>query len=371
MWTVSPFELHLKEMVMRFLLAVALAVTPFGTASAQQQPVTGGAGQTPPVAIEMAGVKQEAALEVAQAVGSLRAAQTTMLRPETAGRITSLNVSDGQRVKKGQLLVQLDDAVQQAQLAQALAQAATSDSNVRRQQELLLKGFVSASAVEQAQTAAQVAHAQVQLARAELGRMQVRAPFSGVAGIRLVSLGDYVKDGADLISLEDPSKLWADFRLAEQFAGRLRLGQPVTVSVDALPATRLQGVVQAVDAQVDAEGRALLVRATLKNTVPNLRSGLFIRVTLELGRREAALWVPEEALLPLAGKLYVFKVKDGEARRASVKIGARKPGWVEILEGVTAGEMVVTAGQQRLRGESNKVKSVDPDTLGAGVKKGN
>ena len=356
---------------MRFLIWTALAVLVAGIASAQQPPAAGAGGQGAGVAIEMAAVKLETAVEVAQAVGSIRAARTTMLRPEVAGRIVLLNFNDGQRVNKGQLLVQLDDGVQQAQLAQAVAQAATAENNVRRQQELLARGFVSTSAVEQAQTAAQVAKAQVQLARAQLARLQVRAPFSGVAGIRLVSIGDYVKDGADLVSLEDPTQLWADFRLPEQFAGRLRMGQPVTVRVDALPASPLLGVVQAIDATADAEGRALLVRAALKRTVPNLRSGLFVRVTLELGRKEGALWVPEEALVPQAGKLFVFKVNDGEARRAAVKVGARKPGWVELLEGVTVGEMVVTAGQHRLRGESSKVKLVDPEQLGNGQKKGN
>jgi membrane fusion protein (multidrug efflux system) len=197
----------------------------------------------------------------------------------------------------------------------------------------------------------------------------VRAPFSGVAGIRQVSLGDYVKDGADLFTLEDPSQLWADFRLPEQYAGRLRVGQPLVVSVDALPGTRLKAVVAALDAQADADGRALRVRAALKETVPHLRSGLFVRVALELGRREGALWVPEEALVPQGGKLFIFKVRDGEARRTPVKVGARKPGWAELLEGVAAGEQVVTAGQQRLRGDVVKVKAVDIDKVGGAAMK--
>jgi membrane fusion protein, multidrug efflux system len=324
----------------------------------------GGGGPGGPVAVEVAPVKRDPAVEAAQAVGSLRAAQTAMLRPEVSGRIVRLNVNDGQRVARGQLLVQLDDGVQQAQLAQALAQASTADSNVRRQQELLGQGFVSASAVEQAQSAAQVAQAQVQLARAQLARLQVRAPFAGVVGIRMVSLGDYVKDGADLFQIEDPSRLWADFRLPEQLAGRLRVGQPVQVSVDALPGTRLAGVVEAVDAQADANGRALLVRARLTQTVPNLRSGLFARVALELGRREGALWVPEEALVPQGGRLFVFTVKDGEAKRVPVQVGERRPGWVELLQGVRDGDQVVTAGQQRLRGDSAKVRPVDPEQIG-------
>ncbi len=321
-----------------------------------------------PVAVEIAPVVQQAAVEAAQAVGSLRAAQTTMLRPEVAGRIVRLGVQDGQRVARGALLVQLDDAVQQAQLAQAQAQAATADSQVRRQLELQAQGFVSPSAVEQAQTAAQVARAQVQLAQAQLARLQVRAPFSGVAGIRLVSLGDYVKEGADLLSLEDPSQLWADFRVPEQLAGRLKVGQVVQIDVDALPGTRLPGVVQAVDAQADANGRALLVRAKVSRTVPGLRSGLFVRVALELGRRDGALWVPEEALVPQGGKLFVFRVVNGEAMRVPVVVGARKPGQAEITQGLQAGDQVVSAGQQRLRGDKVAVKAVDVSQVGQGAK---
>ena len=125
----------------------------------------------------------------------------------------------------------------------------------------------------------------------------------------------------------------------------------------------------ALDAQADADGRALRVRAALKETVAHLRSGLFVRVALELGRREGALWVPEEALVPQGGKLFIFKVRDGEARRTPVKVGARKPGWAELLEGVAAGEQVVTAGQQRLRGDAVKVKAVDIDKVGGEAKK--
>jgi membrane fusion protein, multidrug efflux system len=320
--------------------------------------------EAPPAAVEVAAVKVEAAVDVFQAVGSLRAAQTTMLRPEVAGRIVKLSQTDGQRVNKGALLVQLDDAVPQAQLQQALAQASNALSTVRRQQDLQAQGFVSPSAVEQAQSAAAVAQAQVALARAQLQRLQVRAPFSGVTGIRLVSLGDYVKEGADLLSLEDPSQLWADFRVPEHLAGRLLVGQTVSIGIDALPGTTLKGVVRALDAQADANGRSLLLRARLTQTAPNLRSGLFVRVALELGRRDNALWVPEEALVPQGGKLFVFKVRDGQATRVGVKVGARKPGWAELLEGVQAGDQVVSAGHQRLRGDSPSVKIVDMDKVG-------
>lgn len=321
-----------------------------------------------PIVVELAAVKAESALEQAQAVGSLRAAQTTMLRPEVAGRIVKLAVGDGQRVAKGALLVQLDDAVQQAQLQQAQAQADTAQSNLRRAQELRAQAFVSDSAVEQADSALKVAQAQVAFAKAQLARLQVRAPFGGVAGIHLVSVGDYVKEGADLISLEDSSKLWADFRVPEQLAGRLRIGQPVQIAVDALPGAALPGVVEAIDAAADANGRALLVRARLRQTPTGLRSGLFVRVGLELGRRDQALWVPEEALVPQGGKLFVYRVRQGLAEKLPIQTGARKPGWVELLDGVKAGDQVVSGGQSRLKGDKVAVQGVDIEQVGGNGK---
>ncbi|MBH9552573.1 efflux RND transporter periplasmic adaptor subunit [Inhella gelatinilytica] len=328
-----------------------------------------GAGKAPPpAAVEVASVRRDDALEAAQAVGSLRAQQTTMLRPEVQGRIVKLAIKDGQKVSAGAVLVQLDDSVVRAQLQQAQAQAATAQSQVRRQEELQAQGFVSPSAVEQAQMAAQVAQAQVALAQAQVQRYQVRAPFAGVAGIRLVSVGDYVKEGADLVGLEDTRRFYADFRVAEQLAGRLKVGQPVQVTVDALPGQPLAALVEAVDTQADANGRALLVRARLTQTKAGLRTGLFVRVALELGRREAALWVPEEALVPQGGKLFVYRVVGAEAHRVPVKVGARKPGWVELLEGVQAGDQVVSAGQQRLRGDKAPIKPVDLQSLGSAPK---
>ena len=259
-------------------------------------------GAPKPAVVELGAVKQEAAQETLQAVGSLRAAQTTMLRPEVAGRIVRLPVNDGQRVARGALLVQLDDAVQQAQASQARAQQDTAASNLKRARELQAQGFVSESAVEQAESALKVAQAQAALAQAQLQRLQVRAPFAGVLGIRQVSLGDYVKEGADLFSLEDGSQLWADFRVPEHLAGRVKVGQALQLAVDALAGQAIPAQVQALDAQADANGRSLLVRARLLQLPAGLRSGLFVRVNLSLSQRDQALWVPKKPWCPRAAR---------------------------------------------------------------------
>ncbi len=322
-----------------------------------------------PVPVEARPVERLALADEAQAVGSLRARQSVLLRPEVAGRVVKLGFSDGQRVRAGQLLVQLEDSLQAAQLKQAEAQAGIARTQLQRNRELLTQGFVSASAVDQSQAALDVAEAQVALARAQVQRMQVRAPFDGVAGIRSVNLGDYVKDGAELVGIEDASSMWVDFRLPERYVPRLRTGQTVELALDALPQREFRAQVEAVDAQLDANGRSMLVRARLAQVAPELRSGLFARVKVRFALRQQAIVVPEEALVPQGGKQYVLKVvpqgATGSARttqRIEARLGLRVPGKVEILEGLAHGDLVVTAGQQRLmRGEAQAIQVVELD----------
>lgn len=324
-----------------------------------------------PVPVEVGPVEAMLLPDDAQTVGTLKARQSALLKPEVSGRIVKLGFTDGQRVRAGQLLVQLEDSLQAAQLQQSQAQASIARSSLKRNTELLAQSFVSASAVEQAQSVLQVAEAQVALSRAQLERMQVRAPFDGVMGIRAVNVGDYVKDGADLVSIEDASTMWLDFRLPERFVPRLKIGQQVEVVLDALPGKAFKAEIAALDTQLDANGRSLLVRARLPAGTAELRSGLFARVRVLLAAHQNALLVPEEALVPQGGKQYIIKlVENGSApptaKRIEAKLGLRLPGKVEILEGVKAGERVVTAGQAKLmRGEAQVLTVIDVDQQGA------
>ncbi len=313
-------------------------------------PGSGAAGE--PVAVEVGRAEKTTLADDAQAVGSLRSRQGVTLRPEVSGRVAALGFHDGQRVKRGQLMVQLDDTLQRAQLQQAQAQATIARTNLQRNRDLVGQGFVSQSAVDQSAAALDVAEAQVALAQAQLARMRIVAPFDGVAGIRSVNLGDYVKDGADLVNVEDLSQMLVDFRLPERFIARVRTGQAVEVTLDALPGQRFAGRIDALDAVIDASGRSLLVRARLDNPGGVLKSGLFARTRIVFAQRDDALVVPEEALLPQGGRQYLFKVVDGPdgklAKRIEARIGMRVPGKVEVLDGLAPGDVVVTAGQARL-----------------------
>jgi membrane fusion protein (multidrug efflux system) len=351
------------------------------TAPAGAQAAGGAAGSGAPAVVEVARVEVARIEDDAQAVGSVRAVQTVILRPEVSGRVVRLGFTDGARVRRGQLLVQLDDTLQDAQLKQAQAQASIARTNLQRSRELLAEKFVSESAVDQNLAVLDVAQAQVALARAQLSRLAIRAPFDGAVGIRSVALGDYVKDGADLVSLEDRSRMWVDFRLPERYVGQTRTGQAVQVTLDALPGRPFVARIEALDALVDTEGRSLLVRARIDQPGEELKSGMFARARVVFAVREQALMVPEEALVPQGGKQYVVKAVPAPGAAASApagnangagpllisqrleaRLGVRHAGKVEILDGLAAGDLVVTAGQARvMRGDGLPLRVVDVD----------
>ena len=323
-----------------------------------------GPGGGGPVVVEAGKVTRMRLESDTTAVGSLRSNQGVMMRPEVSGRIVKLGFADGQRVQRGQLLVQLDDTLQQAQARQAEAQASIARTNLQRSRELLAQNFVSQSAVDQNAAALEVAAAQVALAQAQLVRMRVLAPFDGVTGLRSVNIGDYVKDGADLVNIEDNSSVWVDFRLPERYLGQIRPGQIVYLAMDAVPGPGYQAKVVALDSQLDASGRSVLVRSRLVNADGKLRSGMFARARVVFSVREAALVVPEEALVPQGDQQFIVKLIAGAqglvTQRVPAVIGQRANGKVELLAGVVEGDAVVLAGQARLmRADGLPVRVVD------------
>jgi membrane fusion protein (multidrug efflux system) len=307
-----------------------------------------------PVSVEVARAVARDVSDDTSAVGSLRARQGVIVRPEVSGRIVKLGFADGQRVRTGQLLVQMDDALQQARLREAQAQADIARTTLQRNRELVTQNFVTQSVVDQAQANVNVAEAQVALARAELARLRIVAPFDGQTGIRAVNVGDVVQDGTDLVTLQDISSVYVDFSLPERFTPQLHVKTKVEVSIDSLPGRRFDAVVEALEPQISADGRALLARGLIPNRDSALRPGMFARVKVQLARRSGAVLVPEEAIVPQAGKELLVKVVDGPdgplSQRLEVRTGLRRGGEVEILDGLRAGERIVTAGQSRLMG---------------------
>lgn len=312
-------------------------------------PGMGAKGPGGPVTVEVAKVATATVQEDVDAVGTLRSNEAVVVRPEISGRIERLNFTEGAPVQKGQIIVALDDAVPAAELAQAKANLALAESNYQRTQELERQKFVSATAKDQALNGLRVAQANVQLAEARLAKTKIVAPFGGVIGIRQVSVGDYVKEGQDLVTLEDISALKVDFRVPEQLLAALRPGQAVEMGSDALPGRTYLATVDAIDPLVDQAGRAVLLRARLRNSDGQLRPGMFVRTRLIVSQRQNALTVPEEALVPVGPDQFVYRVSDGKAQRVKIRTGVRRAGTVEVLEGLAPGDTVVTAGQLKLR----------------------
>jgi membrane fusion protein (multidrug efflux system) len=327
---------------------------------------TTGAGA--PASVEVVSVKTARLQDDAQAVGSLRSRQSVTLKPETAGRVSRIAFADGAAVRRGQLLVQLDDTLQRAELSQAQAQLSIARANLKRNEELLAQNFVAARVVDESRAALQVAEAQVDLAQARLQRMRITAPFDGTLGLRSINLGQYVKDGDELVNLEDTSKLTVDFRLPERYQNRLAPGQGVQVQLDALPGKRYDAKVIAIDPLLDANGRSISVRAEMPS-VPGdgLRPGMFARVLIVFSVNDRALVVPEEALVPQGGRQFVFVLDEqgqGDARkrvsrRVEVELGVRRGAEVQITQGLKEGDTVVVAGQQRLQRDGTAVRVID------------
>ncbi|MFM1906580.1 MAG: Multidrug resistance protein MdtE precursor [Pseudomonadota bacterium] len=241
-------------------------------ASGLPAPATAGAGGAAggparPAGVEVAKVEKATLRDDAQAVGTLRSRQNVMLRPEVPGRVRALGFSDGARVRRGQVLVQLDDALQRAEVRQSMAQVSIAKANFKRNQELVAENFVAKRVLDESAAALEVAEAQGALSCARLARMVVLAPFDGVVGLRNVNVGDFVKDGADLINLEDTSSMLVDFRLPERYQGKLKPQQMVEMAIDAFPGRSFKAQIQAIDPLLDANGRSVGVRAVLPNSM--------------------------------------------------------------------------------------------------------
>jgi membrane fusion protein (multidrug efflux system) len=332
-------------------------------APAQGAASANGGGKPPTV--EVASVELTRLVDDTQAVGSLRSRRGVVLRPEVSGRITQLNFVDGQRVRKGQVLVQFDDQLPLAQIQQSQAELSIARANQKRNQELVAQNFISQRSLDESAANLQVAEAKLALAKATAARLKIVAPFDGIAGIRQVNVGDYLKDGADIVNIEDIEAIYVDFRLPERFQSKIKRGQTAVLDIDALPGRPYTAQIQAIDPLIDANGRSVGVRGCIDNRQLQLRPGMFARVNTVFGVRENARVIPEEAIVPLGGRQFVIKLQGNPneqtrtTQRVEVKVGLRSPGKVEILSGLEPGETVVTTGQQRVQRDGTVVTVVD------------
>lgn len=333
----------------------------------QVEPAAGPAKGGLPVEV-VAATEGELA-ETLQVAGQLQANAGVELRSEVTGRVVKLNFKDGQPVKKGTQLVIMDDSVQRATLAQAEASFALADANVGRYQRLVEVGAASKLQVDQAVAQSKLEQANIMMARANLAKFRLAAPFDGVAGIAQVSAGDLVQPGELLVALTDNRTLKVTFKVPEAQATSLKVGAPVEVRADGAPgmaeATVLEGKIDALDGRVDPASRTLEGKILLDNPDGLMVAGQFVRVRVPVRSVSEAVIIPDQALIPMGANTFVYVIVPGQdgavmASKTTVEVGIRAANRVQIIQGVQAGQQVVTAGQQKLQAPTVPVKLMSP-----------
>jgi membrane fusion protein (multidrug efflux system) len=301
------------------------------------------------VPVEAIKVTVETAQREALAIGTFRSFESVVIRPEVTGRVLDLPFREGDKVTRGQVMVRLDDSVERATLTQAEARLILAKANFARAQTLVARDAGTVKALDEARSGLATAEADITLAKARLEKMSIIAPFDGIAGLRRVSVGDYLSPGAEVVNLEQIDPLKIDFRIPEIFLPAVKDGAEIRVTVDAFPGRSFTGRIYAINPLIDQAGRSIVVRARIDNPGDILRPGLFARVSVTLAVRENAIFVPEQSIIPIGDRSFVYRVVDGKIVNTPVRLGLRRNAAVEVLEGLSPGDQVVTAGQLKVQ----------------------
>lgn len=301
------------------------------------------------VPVEVVSAQTGVVQDTVSAVGNTLARESVDIVAEVAGRITAIRFEEGQRVSAGDVLFELDQSREQAELREAIAQRDDARAKHRRAQALREDDSVSQAQVDELAALREGAEARVAGVRSRLGDRQIRAPFDGTTGLREVSLGAYVAPGTRLTTLDDLAVVRVDFSVPERFLAALGSGLRVEARNVAFRDRTFEGEVSRVGTRVDPVTRAVRVQSEFDNSHNRLRPGMFMTVQLVFGQRDDAVLVPEEALVSQGQSTYAFVITEDRAQRVELTTGQRRNGRVEILDGIEAGQMVVVAGLQRLR----------------------
>jgi membrane fusion protein (multidrug efflux system) len=317
-------------------------------APTQQQRGPGGGA----VGVIISPVRTATVVDRAESVGTVRARDAVAITAKVTGIVQSIRFQEGQPVREGELLVDLDAAALRAELDQARALFDDARSQLVRGRGLQAGQTIAAQRLETLEALTRQAEGRVRQAEARLQELRVLAPFSGRVGLRQVSVGALVQPGTVVTTLDDISRVRVEFSVPELFVARVRVGSPVVARSGAFGDRRFEGRVAVVDTRIDTATRTIRVISEFDNADEALKPGLFMTVDIELERRDGALLIAEEALDPIGDRNFVYVVRENRARRVEVRLGQRMPGEVEVLSGVSAGDQVVVQGIQRLRNDA-------------------
>ena len=310
----------------------------------------------PPETVTSATVKAEAWETALTAVGTLTAVQGVTVAAELPGKVVNIAFEPGTFVKKGDLLLKQDTTSEDAQLPGALSQVNLVRINLRRADQLLADGIISQADHDAAVANADQAKAQADNIRATIAKKTIRAPFSGRLGIRQANLGQILREGDPIVTLQSLDPIYVDFTLPQQQLSQLHHGLPVRVTGDPLPGETIQGRITAISPQVDAETRNIKVEATVANRDEKLRPGMFVNVAVGLPLRQKVLTIPATAVLYAPYSDSVFVVEEGKGRKGGkvlrqqfVRLGEKHGDFVAVTSGLREGESIVSTGVFKLR----------------------
>jgi membrane fusion protein (multidrug efflux system) len=350
-WLSTPQGLAISAIIVLVIALLAFrTMGRSGNATAQGKGGPGGGApmSMPPMPVDVDTARIQSIVDAVRATGRIEAVQAVELRSDEQGRVTSLLFHEGQLVGKGAPLVRIDDAMLRAQAERADADRDLARQQLDRVRRLREQNAATPADLERAEAAARSANAALAVLQLQIDRSMVRAPFAGVVGQRFVSVGDYVTTTTPLLTLQTVDPQRAVIEVPERHAVSLKLGQKVEFTVAAEPGRTFAARVDFIDPVVQQANRTIMVKGLAPNPGRVLRPGMFIEARLATATRASAIVVPEDAVQPLRTVNVVWVVAKGKASRRVVVLGARAQGIVEVTSGVSAGELVVVGGLERM-----------------------
>ena len=333
-------------MKLKFTLMALAMLYPTISASPAMAQSRGG-----PTGVIVSPVAQTDWVETVEALGTLKAREQVVITSTVADKVATINFDDGQTISEGAVILELEAGEEKAEVEAAKSALNEAQKQYKRAKELLAKGATAQSVLDEQRRNYEIAKADVGVAEAQLQDHIIRAPFAGTLGIRQVSPGAYINAGQVITNLTDTRTMRLDFNVPEVFLSSIKPGQVVKVKTAVYRDSVFDGIVTAVDNQVDPISRAFSVRATLQNPDGKLKAGMLMSVTLEKDP-EQTLAIPESTLIPESTRNYVYVVETAEeqstAKKKEVTIGRRQAGTVEILKGLEPGELIVSHGALKL-----------------------